>query len=858
MDNGSVNIVHGNIAHTTQSNGFFTIGGGGGFLGSGSAGRRRRAKRIRALEQQRREAAVAVHQQTIATQTLQYESFRNALDAEHLSRRTVLDQVIQAELNNIHPLVRVDREAPGSFAILKDKASVDHLLTVKKNELQAQTARANEFFGDSALNKTTQDYLNRLQELGSTANAHQSWASSYDAAQAAQTLTEVIRRLSDQSYALSVKNSQFVDEWRARQEQWERENRKQRELIKAQKADVKAFRKHNEQRRLQAIRTTNTVSAPAALAASRPLLMTTSALLSPTFLEAALDVALGDAMAELLRIARLRTGQIAGTFITAMTYSPVLGDAQLTAAQRDLAIKALSVPAEMMELPAHLDLRKVADESGTVDLDYRIRVETQAAETKVLVAKTDGNIVPNAVKVVAGLLDPLTNSIQIIGEGFSPITLRLTGTAQETPVSAPPAGYSGLVMASGQPPVETIPTGADTRFNDRLIVFPQHLGLPPLYVAFNTPWGHPEVASGSGQPTTDDLRGLTQQSTAAAIPAQLADQLRGLQFSSADEFKKDFWKTTAKDTDLSRTLYDLNANRMEKGYAPIAKKSDWVADSRKFDLRYLELPTAARDTYNFDEMGIVTPKGLPGTTDVASFDSTWSLPGSPVTKAFDAARQVFSANAAGTVSNPPNWTPLTPPGTELLGPTSLPGAPARIPAYPGGTATPLPPQNETFPAIDVAEAATGILWLPTDPGLPPQYVLYIEIPVRPLEVGTYDDLSRRSIKDGLDIDHISSRKALERYILSSFPDTDPRELRDYLHRAPSIAIPSHIHQKFSETYGGRNSSSKQAEDAANLRIAVDKNVDAIKQGLLEHEFSEIDIESARAQLHELHMEQGWY
>ncbi|MGF6328096.1 hypothetical protein ABH909_000974 [Pseudomonas sp. BS3782 TE3695] len=858
MDDGTVNIFHGNIAHTTQSNGFFTTGGGGGFSGSGSAGRRRRAKRLQTLEQHRRETAIAAQNQTIATQTLQYESARNALDAEHSLRRTTLDQVVQTELNAIHPSVRIDREVPGSFALLKDKASVDHLLALKKAELQAMTTRANAFFGSAALNQTTQDYLNRFHELGSTASAHQSWASSYDAAQAVRTLTEIIRRLTEQSHALSVKNTQFVAEWRAREERWEREAQKHRALLKAQEADVKAFRKNNEERRLEVIRSTNTVSAPAGVAASRPMLITASALLSPKFLETALDVALGDAMAELLRIARLRTGQIAGTFVTAMTYSPVLGDAELSGTQRDLAIKALSVPAEMMELPDNLDLRKTADENGTVDLDYRVRFETQAMETKFLVARTDGNIVPSAVKVVAGILDPLTNSIQVTGEGFSPITLRLTTSPQETTASAPSMGYSGLIMASGQPPVETIPTGADTRFNDRLIVFPQHLGLAPFYVAFNTPWGNPEVATGNGQPTTNDLRGLTRQGNPAAIPSQLADRLRGRQFISADDFKKDFWKTTAKDKDLSRSLYDLNAKRMEKGYAPIAKKSDWVGDSRKFDLRYLEQPTAARDTYNFDEMGIVGPNGRPGTTDVTSTAAPWSLPGSPVSDAFDAARKAFSANAGSMVSNPPNWTPLIPPGSELLGPTPLPGVPVRVPVYLGGTTTPLPPQNETLPGIDVADVLTGILWLPTDPGLAPQYVLYAEMPVRPLEVGPYGDLSKRSVKDGLDADHIPSRKALESHLAANFPELPRRKIKRYLDHAPSITIPTSIHQKYSETYAGRNTKDKQAKDSADIQAAVDSNFNAIKQGLLEEGFLESDIEKARQQLHVLNKEQGWY
>lgn len=84
------------------------------------------------------------------------------------------------------------------------------------------------------------------------------------------------------------------------------------------------------------------------------------------------------------------------------------------------------------------------------------------------------------------------------------------------------------------------------------------------------------------------------------------------------------------------------------------------------------------------------------------------------------------------------------------------------------------------------------------------------------------------------------------------------EIQIYLLQAPSIAIPAGVHQKFSETYGGRNTKSKQAQDAADLRTAVDSNFDAIKRGLLEEGFAEADIEGARSGLHELHEKQGWY
>jgi hypothetical protein len=77
-------------------------------------------------------------------------------------------------------------------------------------------------------------------------------------------------------------------------------------------------------------------------------------------------------------------------------------------------------------------------------------------------------------------------------------------------------------------------------------------------------------------------------------------------------------------------------------------------------------------------------------------------------------------------------------------------------------------------------------------------------------------------------------------------------------KAPSIAIPTAVHRKYSETYGGRNNARKQAADAFDLRMAVDTNFDALKPGLIESGFSESEIELGRDLLHKLSNDQGWY
>ncbi|PTT88192.1 hypothetical protein DBR29_18385 [Pseudomonas sp. HMWF005] len=110
----------------------------------------------------------------------------------------------------------------------------------------------------------------------------------------------------------------------------------------------------------------------------------------------------------------------------------------------------------------------------------------------------------------------------------------------------------------------------------------------------------------------------------------------------------------------------------------------------------------------------------------------------------------------------------------------------------------------------------------------------------------------------MDIDHIPSRRALESHLIDELSWFEDQEIANILRRAPSVAIPTEVHRKFSETYGGRNSRAKQLEDAQDLRRAVDANFDALKAGLLEQGLDEAAIDAARLELHDLHMRQGWY
>lgn len=144
------------------------------------------------------------------------------------------------------------------------------------------------------------------------------------------------------------------------------------------------------------------------------------------------------------------------------------------------------------------------------------------------------------------------------------------------------------------------------------------------------------------------------------------------------------------------------------------------------------------------------------------------------------------------------------------------------------------------------------------PDIPPLYIYLSKQSVKPLEVGKYDDLAGRSLKDGLDIDHIPSQGALKNYLQDKYPNISPKKLKKILANGVAIAIPQKIHQRYSETYGGKNTAVKKSKDASDLKAAVTSNFEAQRIGLREAGFSDEQLNQAHQDLHHYNRKQGWY
>lgn len=172
-----------------------------------------------------------------------------------------------------------------------------------------------------------------------------------------------------------------------------------------------------------------------------------------------------------------------------------------------------------------------------------------------------------------------------------------------------------------------------------------------------------------------------------------------------------------------------------------------------------------------------------------------------------------------------------------------------IPEAPGA-------ELETFPASG-DELEDCIITFPASLGVPPLYLVFSKPPVKLLEVDTYRGFQGRP-RLGSHADHMPSAAAVEKYLRNLYPDMKAKDVEAMKKDVAALIIPASVHQKCSETYGGRNTPMQIDNDSKDLRKAVDKNFNMVKKCLLDEGYDEKEIEQARNKMHEVNQEQGWY
>ncbi|TMU71583.1 HNH nuclease [Pseudomonas fluorescens] len=296
--------------------------------------------------------------------------------------------------------------------------------------------------------------------------------------------------------------------------------------------------------------------------------------------------------------------------VSAFIYSPTLGNGELP--ERFL----LSHPLSDL-LPGPLpDLHRLASERALLDLPVRLSPRPLTGNlAELLVVPVGGKRLPSGVRVIAAGYNPGENTYGTTLTDLPPTTVVWTPSVTPTdsstqlPVeeSAPPRYFGGnLVPIEGR--IDTYPVPGNIHFDDFILVFPPESGLPPQYVMFRDRRNDPGVASGYGEPVPSRWLEAAAQGEGAAIPSQIADQLRGKEFKSFRVFRETFWKTVFNDGKLADLFNATSLNEMKKGKAPIVRFGDTAGARVKYELHHKVGLAEGGDLYNADNINIVTPK----------------------------------------------------------------------------------------------------------------------------------------------------------------------------------------------------------------------------------------------------------
>lgn len=292
---------------------------------------------------------------------------------------------------------------------------------------------------------------------------------------------------------------------------------------------------------------------------------------------------------------------------------------------------------------------------------------------------------------------------------------------------------------------------------------------------------------------------------------------------------------------LAALLVGMYPGKLNEG------EQDFIDRMRLEQMR--EAPSRVRYTWEQDDKGNPVPHGWhtpPGKDMVRVRKMEW-----------DSSRKAYTFTTEEDPRITIIWTPDSsgvnvPSNTGNQNPVRIPN-PVIVDPLPEDTHI----EATTTPAPEEKNFADYILILPIS-DIPPIYIYLSKPPVEFLEVELYSDFVRRSRQGKYEADHMPSKAAVKAYLKAHYPEMTPEDIELASQDVAAIVIPKKVHQKISETYGGRNTSAQIELDSKNLRAALDRNLDAIKPALKDQGATENQIESARSKMHKLNSEMGLY
>ncbi|MCQ6255029.1 hypothetical protein [Pseudomonas sp. Q11] len=307
------------------------------------------------------QARLQARQQALATMVQRYTNTRAEVDRNFAGKRQQLDASLQKDIAAAkRPPVSNSTERWQLYTITKEKNEIDGLIARKTTELNAKNSAARVFDGQDPLTRSASDYRTRLAQFGAALEeGHRLWEQAYSAAQEAQLLSAQIKVLTEKSNALARHHAEQTVVWREREAVWER----QRQYAEQRAERIRFKQQVDESVRLEKFRQAHTVSVPAPSMTAGGMVLTRDAVFVGQQAATVLEQAVAASVETLKDYGRIlaRTGPV---FVTAMVYSPELGNGELTPEQRSRLFQGVGLPAQALGLTDGPALQSVAEAAG--------------------------------------------------------------------------------------------------------------------------------------------------------------------------------------------------------------------------------------------------------------------------------------------------------------------------------------------------------------------------------------------------------------------------------------------------------------------------------------------------------------
>ncbi len=142
-----------------------------------------------------------------------------------------------------------------------------------------------------------------------------------------------------------------------------------------------------------------------------------------------------------------------------------------------------------------------------------------------------------------------------------------------------------------------------------IVSFPADSGIEPLYLVFrNTARNESGVVAGYGEDVTGIWLEQASEGLGAPVPSQIADRLRGREFSSFDRFREAFWIAVSENHELFQQFSPQNQIRIRGGKAPKTRSRDKVGKRNSYEIHHLDEVKNGGRVYDIDNLRVNTPK----------------------------------------------------------------------------------------------------------------------------------------------------------------------------------------------------------------------------------------------------------